>query len=173
MGLGQRRNHGPCWCAQGCPPYTWPYDGYFVSQADNTFVSLYPVPKLYRFFQPVSFGCEWRPVTPSPLPITAETLVRREAPDSTPELLKYTWLLSINVGPILWTWLFGYEWNTETQPYPVPGSAAESCSKRFNLLAAQQGLPGFFALIEAAYPDACVDADYPEKVQQGTPSTVP
>lgn len=164
MGLGIRRAPIDCQCIEGCRHWTKPFKHYWVSSA-----SLYGFYHedfvLYRFsaFYPPS--CEWVAVQGHfPVP-RVELLRKTPIADGGGNIIGFRWTLinTSGAGPL-------NSWSVPVVPgeytaYPVEHEGWGSCDKlTYNLPHDVLG-PAFSAVIQAGYPDACDDADFPAKVQ--------
>ena len=163
MGLGQRRAETPCFCNEQCPAGTFPFRNYWVS-AHSEFGPDYGNDHvLFTFNTTAGDQCIWQtPVDHFPLP-SVETLTRIPlvAPDG---FQAWRWMLFVLEGLNTNIWTIDLVYAVPEVGSLVEPEAPASCSRRsFILNQVVPTSPGF-ATVDAAYPDACDDGDYPAKI---------
>src|SRR3989337_3042970 len=142
MGLGQRRSENSCFCNVGCPAGTFPFRQYWVIASAIGGPDTGGEHWLFRFSSsPSPDLCEWLPVEDHGFP------------------------------PISASLRFNLHLEPDFTGYDPPGGlvqpeAENSCSKMRIVLPFALPVSGFEAILTPAYPDACVDADWPEKEQR-------
>lgn len=165
MGLGFKRSKQICFCAESCPPYTWPFEQYFV---DGFFIvgPSYPSPALFRFERITSAGiCLWLSVEKHFGEFGEEQLTKQEAVPLPGGQRAYRWQLSLqsSLGELN-IWTKDVFWIEPAFP-PVDHQAEASCDLlEFELLHTVVG-PLAPMRIRAAYPNACDDADHERRIQ--------
>lgn len=164
MGLGKRRVRTSCFCFEGCPRGTYPYDGYFVNAFHPVGPSYGDAHILYRFAGELENRCIWNPVTPALAPGSIEELRKILIVDIDDNPIGFRWdLVLVDVSG-------GNSWVHDTTPpysdeIPYPPQDPKSCSRYNWLLQHTVTGPINPAQIFAAFPNACSDDDWPEKAQ--------
>jgi hypothetical protein len=165
MGLGERRSTTSCFCSSGCPPGTFPFRQYWIIAAAIAGPDTGGEHWLFRFASaPTPDLCTWDPVeSHGIIPIIAELRLNVQFGPGGPQ--GYQFELTMSQGLLFSFW--SQIWNNAP---PAGGlvqpEADNSCSRIRIVLPFALPVSGFEAVMTPAYPDACVDVDWPAKEQR-------
>lgn len=164
MGLGRRRNETSNFCRGGCPLGTYPFRQYWVTTDSLNDPSYGGSSYLYLFTSETVDGCIWDSVTTHFAGSIVERLIFRP----------------VNVGPGFAAYevtvehltLLGFNGWRQIFVTPLPEqeglvnpNSPTSCSRMVIELPNVNPSLDDVAIISPAYPDACTDDDFPEKLQ--------
>src|SRR3972149_6663598 len=165
MGLGQRRSENSCFCNVGCPAGTFPFRQYWVIASAIGGPDTGGEHWRFRFSSsPSPDLCEWLPGEDHGFPPISASLrfnLHLE-PDFTAGHK-----VELTMQQLLLFSLWDKNFTGDDPPGGLVQPEAEnSCSKMRIVLPVAWPVSGFEAFLTPAYPDACVDADWPEKEQR-------
>ena len=166
MTLATRRGPLSCKCRAGCPPYTWPFNQYFITL---TLVDGTPTGYTGRLMRapgvncPIFFCC-WDAAVPL-LPFITERILMQEISSPPPGQVGYRFIFEriLPLSPPE-QWTLDSFW-TPPSPIPIDPNSAISCSRVTFTAPRTSGIGPPLCVFEAAYPDACDHNDYPAKTQ--------
>lgn len=164
MGLGVRRVETSCFCASGCPAGTFPFRQYWVRTNFIAGPHYGGNDYLFRHNLTTDESCVWVSVENHFVGVLGEDLLFEKV-DLGPDTLAYrvSVILADLSGFNSWTAVYA-----TALPEPqglVEPNAPTSCSQMvFTLPHSVVGALSL-AIVRPAYPDACLDSDYPAKLQ--------
>jgi len=166
MGLGNRRSVTSCFCNAGCPAGTFPHRQYWVIATGFNVPDTDGEHWLMRFVpNPSPDLCEWQAVESHGFPPKLATL-RKNVNFGPGGPTGYTWEFTIFEPPFaIGIWELTLP-NTDPEGGLVQPEADNSCSRQSFSLPQGGFLPSFPAVLTPAFPEACIDADWPEKEQR-------
>lgn len=163
MGLGVRRTRTSCFCSQGCPSGTYPFEQYWVSAFGLPGQAYNGANRLYRIVSETPH-CVWEAVEQFSPGTTIEKLEKLLFPPP-PGFQCWQWRLTLFIGAIPETWQQFYCYPIPEVGQLVQPEADASCSKMFYTMPNVVLGPLFTAELRPAFPEVCDNSKFPAGIQ--------
>lgn len=165
MGLGQRRTETGCFCNKGCPLGTMPFKQYWLISRAISGPDTAGAHWLMQFvLESPGLGCIWQPVETHGFPPKIASIQFQEIVAPAGQR-GYRVTVAMSQLLLFSSWSKDFFSDIEDAELVQP-EAESSCSRMQIVLPFAIPVSGFNAILTPAYPDGCVDADWPQKEQR-------